>query len=120
MNLSKLQEIAKDREAWCAAINGVEKSQTLFSDWATTKYTHKHYATIAAIHLQKLFIIPNKNSKPTKQQLPSSHFFRYLVNSSAFCLYERAYSKYFIEAESIYYLSFGAGLFLLGIMFSRV
>ena len=81
MNLSKLQEIAKDREAWCAAINGVEKSQTLLSDWATTKYTHKHYATIATTHLQKLFIIPNKNSKPMKQQLPSSHFFQYLVNS---------------------------------------
>ena len=29
----------------------------------------------------ELFIIPNKNSKPMKQQLPSSHFFQYLVNS---------------------------------------
>ena len=28
MNLSKLQEIVKDRGAWCAAIYGVEKSQT--------------------------------------------------------------------------------------------
>ena len=28
MNLSKLQEIAKDREAWCAAVHGVTKSRT--------------------------------------------------------------------------------------------
>ena len=28
MNLSKLQEIAKDREAWHAAVCGVAKSQT--------------------------------------------------------------------------------------------
>ena len=28
MNLSKLGEIAKDRGAWCAAVNGVAKSQT--------------------------------------------------------------------------------------------
>ena len=28
MSLSKFQEIVKDREAWCAAIHGVTKSQT--------------------------------------------------------------------------------------------
>ena len=28
MNLSKLQEIVKDREAWLAAVHGVAKSRT--------------------------------------------------------------------------------------------
>ena len=31
MNLSKLQEIVKDREAWCAAAHGITKSRTLLS-----------------------------------------------------------------------------------------
>ena len=32
MNLSKLQEIVKDREAWRAAVYGVAKNQTRLSD----------------------------------------------------------------------------------------
>ena len=32
MSLSKLRDIVKGREAWCAAVHGVAKSQTQLSD----------------------------------------------------------------------------------------
>ena len=32
MNLSKLREIVKDRETWCAAVHGVTKSGTQLSN----------------------------------------------------------------------------------------
>ena len=36
MNLSQLQEVVKDREAWCAAVHKTAKSQTQLSDWIIT------------------------------------------------------------------------------------
>ena len=36
MNLNKLQEVVKVREAWCAAVHRVARSWTRLSDWTTT------------------------------------------------------------------------------------
>ena len=43
MSLSKLWEMVKDREAWCAADHVVVKSRTRLRDWRTTKYIRGHY-----------------------------------------------------------------------------
>ena len=42
MSLSKLREIVKDREAWCAAVHGTTKSQTQLSNLITTENTYTH------------------------------------------------------------------------------
>ena len=51
MYLSKLQEIVKDRRAWCAAVHGVAKSWTWLRDSTTTT---KHL-DILSYHLNIFF-----------------------------------------------------------------
>ena len=37
MNLSELQKLVKDREAWYPAVHGITRSQKLLSDWTELK-----------------------------------------------------------------------------------
>ena len=46
MSLSKLREIVKDREVWCAEVHGVTKSQTQLNDQTTTTYSLNLYHVI--------------------------------------------------------------------------
>ena len=43
MNLSKLQETVKDREAWHATVYGVTKNRTWLSNWTTRRIRKIHY-----------------------------------------------------------------------------
>ena len=43
MNLSKLQELVMDKEAWRAEIHGVTKSRTWLSDWTELKWPVGHW-----------------------------------------------------------------------------
>ena len=52
MSWSRLQEMVKDREAWCAVVHGVTKSQTRLSDFTFTFHFHalqKEMATHSSV-----------------------------------------------------------------------
>ena len=40
MSVGRLQELVMDREAWCASVHGITKSQTRLSDWTELNYCH--------------------------------------------------------------------------------
>ena len=44
VSLSEFGELVLDREAWCAAIHGVAKSQTWLSDWTELNWTEVTWA----------------------------------------------------------------------------
>ena len=49
MSLSKLWEVVKDREAWCATAHRVSKSRSWLSDWTT-----KIMISVSFLHINKL------------------------------------------------------------------
>ena len=51
MNLGKLWEMVRDREAWCAAVHGVAKNQTRVTDRKTATKTYRK------LHVFKVYIL---------------------------------------------------------------
>ena len=84
MNLSKLQEIVKDREAWRAAIHGVAKSWTQLSNWTEQNYLWSvfcFFSPVSSLAFSSVNLI--SHSLPSSEPcllilLPGTHCFSLL------------------------------------------
>ena len=70
VNLGKLQEIVRDREAWHAAVHGVAKSQTWLGDWITTTVIRVKFKLQAYFLLPVCLLLPQTTLHPLRVPCP--------------------------------------------------
>ena len=67
MNLGKLQEMVRDREAWFAAVGGVVKSRTWLGDWTTTQHFKTQCRNAQNLQSDAIFFSSCPQSFPVPQ-----------------------------------------------------
>ena len=68
-SLSKLREMVKDREAWCAAIHGVSKSRTWLSNWTTKRSLIRGFSIWLWPELVSILLIQMKISSCMRNKM---------------------------------------------------
>ena len=67
MSLSKFQELVMNREACRAAVHGVTKSWTWFSDWIELNWNLEEFKSCKVYFLTIMELIRNPNQKDNRK-----------------------------------------------------
>ena len=77
LSLSKLREMVKDREAWCAVVHGITKTQTRLSNWTATSWNELVLLHLFLVHFPLEFYHFIRSFKAGPISSFPRHFIKY-------------------------------------------
>ena len=103
MNLGELQEMGRDREAWCAAVHGVTKTRIQLSDWTTTAVTESRSLVGGKREQPGWWGTRRKNLKESKKNTGHEWYVYYLDCDR--CIHKSKCIKLWTIICAIYWIS---------------